>query len=67
MHKIFSLDGFLNFSHGKLASVEEYKSEPRDVGTIFEALEEGDKVVLQEGIFVLDKDLDLVEKIYHKS
>lgn len=59
MTKIYSDNGFLNFSTGRLATQEEYELGDRCTGSIFEALQPGESVVLQEGIFELDKDLDL--------
>ena len=57
--QIFNRDGFLNFSEGALASLEDFKSADRCIGSIFdESLEEGEMIELAEGIFVLDEDLD---------
>lgn len=43
-----------------LATLEEFSSADRCTGSIFEALEPGEGVLLQEGLFVLDLDLDPV-------
>lgn len=44
-----------------LATVEDYKAADKTPGSIFEALEPGENVRLQDGYFVLDDDLDLVQ------
>jgi hypothetical protein len=59
--KIFIKDGVLNFNAGSLASATDYETADRCAGSIFEALEEGEIITLQEGLFELDEDLDLVE------
>ena len=56
--QIYNRDGFLNFSEGNLASVEDFKSADRCIGSVFEVLEPGEFVELKEGIFSLDEDLD---------
>lgn len=50
----------LSFNGQELASVNEYQLGDRCVGSIFEALEPGERVELEEGVFELDEDLDLV-------
>ena len=63
--KIFDSEGFLTFDNidgsEKLATIEQYQSADRCVGSIFESLKPGEEVELAERIFVLDEDLDLVE------
>lgn len=61
--KIFNKDGFLNFVEGKLASTEDYKKADRCQGSIFEALKPGYLIELQDGVFVLNKDLDLRREV----
>lgn len=59
--QIYNFEGTLNFdSNGDLATKAEYELVDRCVGSIFEALEPGEKVELAEGIFELDEDLDLI-------
>lgn len=43
----------------RLATADEYMLADRCVGSIFEGLEPGQTVVLAEGEYVLDKDLDI--------
>ena len=56
--QILNRDGFLNFSEGETASLEDFKFADRCIGSIFEALEPGETIELQEGVFLLDEDLD---------
>lgn len=49
----------LGWDGDRLASKEEYMNASRDVGSIFEALEPGEEIQLQEGFFKLDENLDL--------
>ena len=59
--QIFFKDGLLSFDGcSVLATKEQYQSGDRCVGSVFESLNEGEKVQLQEGVFELDEDLDLV-------
>lgn len=44
-----------------LASVYEYETADRCVGSIFEALKAGDIVQLKEGYYRLDDELDLIK------
>ena len=63
--QIFFKDGLLSFdgSDGSvLATKEQYQLADRCVGSVFESLNEGEKVQLQEGEFELDEDLDLVQR-----
>ena len=50
----------LGFDGDRLATVDEYNQCGRDVGSIFEALEPGEVVLLSDGDYVLDADLDPV-------
>lgn len=43
---------------GRRASLSDFSGSSRDVGSIFEALKPGEGILLQEGVFVLDGDLD---------
>lgn len=52
--------GALTWAGDRLASLEEFRSADRCVGSIFEAQEPGEGLILQEGLFVLDKDLDVL-------
>jgi hypothetical protein len=52
-----SEDG-LGWDGERLATLEEYLSGSRDIGSIFEALSAGEVIALDEGSFVLDEDLD---------
>ncbi len=61
--KIFNKDGFLNFVEGNLASAEDYKKADRCQGSVFEALKPGYLVELQDGIFVLNKDMDIRREV----
>lgn len=57
--EIYSDNGFLNMGGmGCLATLEEFDSAPRDIGSIFEVLKEGESVRLKEGVFLLNGDLD---------
>jgi hypothetical protein len=65
--QIFFKDGLLSFdvsgfdgSDSVLATKEQYELADRCVGSVFESLNEGEKVSLNEGVFELDEDLDLV-------
>ena len=62
VHKILIEDEFcyLNFAYGRLATRDEYETEDRCVGSIFEVLEPGELIELAEGVFMLDADLDLI-------
>ena len=53
-------DDEINKLNARLITVEEYEAEDKCVGSIFEALEPGELVKLQEGIFKLDEDLELI-------
>lgn len=61
--KIYSDNGLLSFDgdEEKLATAEEYEMGDRCVGSIFEALESGEVIELEEGFFTLDEDLDLIK------
>ena len=59
--QIFSVDGTLTFDGDRLATKEEYELADRCVGSIFDALKEGENVELSNGYFILDDDLDLVQ------
>jgi hypothetical protein len=61
MTQIFNDNGFLNFSIGTLANVDDYETSDRCEGSIFESLEPGETVVLSEGEFKIDEDLDLIK------
>ena len=52
----------LSFDGDRLATKEEYMLGDRCVGSIFEALEPGEAIELQEGVFRLDEDLDPIEE-----
>lgn len=65
--QIFFKDGLLNFDGSLLATKEQYQSGDRCVGSVFESLNEGEKVQLQEGVFELDEDLDLVGEYLSKN
>ena len=59
---IFSENGLLNFSGGeRLATREEYELADRCVGSIFEALHPQENIHLQDGYFILDDELDLIQ------
>ena len=60
--QIFFKDGLLSFDvdGSVLATKEQYLLADRCVGSVFESLNEGEKIQLQEGVFELDEDLDLV-------
>ena len=45
----------------RLATISEFNSYDRSVGSIFEALQPGEVVELAEGQFRLDDDLDLTQ------
>lgn len=51
----------LGWDGDRLASRNEFLLASRDVGSIFEALEPGEEIELEEGVFVLNDDLDPVE------
>ena len=51
----------LSFEGDRLATVEEYEMGDRCIGSVFEALQPGEQVELQEGVFTLDDELDLVK------
>ena len=51
--------GVLGWESGHLASIKEFDLADRCVGSVFESLEPGEGVILDEGLFVLDEDLDL--------
>jgi len=44
----------------QLATINEYMTADRCVGSLFEGLNPGQKIFLAEGVFVLDEDLDPV-------
>lgn len=50
--------GFADASNDRLATIEEYMTADRCVGSVFEALSPWSYVVLAEGEFQLDEDLD---------
>lgn len=56
--KIYSNNGFLNFSLGQIASLEEYLLADRCQGSIFESLKPSEVIELKEGKFELDGELD---------
>ena len=60
---IYSDNSFLTFDNRcqRLATVEEYKLADRTYGSIFESLEPGEEIELEEGYFYLDDSLDLIE------
>jgi hypothetical protein len=57
---IYSNDGTLSLSGEALASVAEYTMGDRSIGSIFEAILPGEVVELEESLFELDDDLDLI-------
>jgi hypothetical protein len=59
--KIFIKDGALNFNAGDLATIKDYETADRCVGSIFEALKEGEEIELKEGVFALDDELDIIK------
>lgn len=68
MTQIFNDDGFYNFSTGELISSEELECDvPRDVGSVWEALEPGEVLSLADGDFILDKDLNLLLFVGYNS
>ena len=50
--------GLTDNNDDRLATVDEYMQADRCVGSVFEALQPGQAVILAEGEFQLDKDLD---------
>lgn len=56
---IYNVNGTLAFNGDQVASVKEYMEADRCVGSIFEVLEAGEEVILQEGTFIIDEDLDV--------
>ena len=58
MVSIYVKDGCLCFNGVNLASVDDYLSSDRSIGSVFESLSVGEQVLLKEGKFVLDEDLD---------
>lgn len=62
--KIFVSESGLLFFNGEegdlLASREEYLLADRCPCSVFEALEPGETVLLQEGLFILSDELDLI-------
>jgi hypothetical protein len=60
--QLFSNNGLLTFNDGfPLATKEEYESGDRCVGSVFEALSPEEHIQLEDGYFVLDDELDLVQ------
>jgi hypothetical protein len=59
--KIFSDVGLLAFNGKYLATRYEYELADRCVGSIFEVLNPQEKIEIQEGVFTLDEDLELIE------
>lgn len=45
----------------RLATREEYELADRTVGSIFESLHPGENIQLDDGYFILDDDLDLIQ------
>lgn len=64
---IFIEDGTLTFEGRTVASKNNYLAADRCVGSIFEALHGGESILLSEGIFFLDEELDLVETVTIKK
>ncbi|QLE46421.1 hypothetical protein FD723_40125 (plasmid) [Nostoc sp. C052] len=58
---IYSDNTTLSFSGEKLATREEYELADRCVGSVFATLQPGENVKLEDGCFILDDDLDLVQ------
>jgi hypothetical protein len=58
---IFSDDGLLAFNGKHLATKDEYELADRCIGSIFEVLNPQEKIQLQDGVFTLDENLDLVD------
>jgi hypothetical protein len=57
--KIYSLDGFLNtLAIGNLATKKEFEKADTTKVSIFEELKPGATILLKEGSFVLNEDLD---------
>lgn len=52
--------GFLDFGEGRLATKEEFELCDRSPGSVFEALDPGDNVLFEDGVYQLDEDLDLI-------
>lgn len=57
--KIFIQDETLVWDGERLATVEEFEQADRCVGSVFEALQPGERIQLAEGVFQLDSDLDI--------
>lgn len=58
-------NNLLVFHNGvELASVEQYETCDRSDLSIFSALIPGEKIILKEGTFLLDEDLDLISMFH---
>jgi hypothetical protein len=60
MTRIFWLEGYLSFHGDTLATKQQYELADRCVGSVFEALNPKELILLEEGQFLLDPDLDLI-------
>lgn len=60
MIEIFINEGQLAWDGERLSTKEEFDLADRSTGSIFEALEPKEGVLLEEGLFILDEDLDLI-------
>lgn len=61
MTQVFFNNGLLSFDGSTLATVLQFNLGDRCVGSIFEALEQGEQVELKDGFYTLDAELDLVQ------
>jgi hypothetical protein len=63
--QLFSKSGVLTFNDEDgtlpLATKKEYELADRCIGSVFEALSPEENIQLQDGYFVLDNELDLVQ------
>jgi hypothetical protein len=59
---IYSDKELLTFNETKkLATKQEYETADRCIGSIFEVLKEGENIKLDDGYFILNQDLDLIQ------
>lgn len=58
---IYSDDATLTFSGETLATKKQYELADRCTGSVFEALQPGENIKLNDGYFILDDDLDLIQ------
>lgn len=62
MISIYSDDGFINFSGGRLISSKELEDIPFDVGSVWDdCLEPGEVIYLSDGIFRINEDFHLIK------